>query len=74
MMARDHLERAPSRDDIDRMPRTEIGKSNWTDEQRAEFLRRRRGRNWLLLAALAAFSIMIYGIAVVKLHEYGQMW
>jgi hypothetical protein len=58
----------------DRMPRTEIGRSNWTDEQRAEFLRRRRGRNWLLLIALGALSVMIYGIAVVKLHEYGQMW
>jgi hypothetical protein len=61
-------------DDIDRMPRTELGKSNWTDEQRTEFLRRRRGRNLLLLAALAAVSVMIYGIAIVKLHEYGQMW
>lgn len=60
--------------DIDRMPRTELEKATWTDEQRAEFLRRRRGRNWLLLAALAGFSLMIYGIAIVKLHEYGQMW
>jgi hypothetical protein len=60
--------------DIDRMPRVELGKADWTDEQRAEFLRRRRGRNWLLLGALAAFSLMIYGIAIVKLHEYGQMW
>jgi hypothetical protein len=60
--------------DIDRMPRTTLGKSDWTDEQRAEFLRRRRGRNWLLLAALAGVSVMIYGIAIVKLHEYGQMW
>ena len=58
-------------EDNGRMPRTELGKSNWTDEQRAEFLRRRRGRNFLLLGAL---SVMIYGIAVVKLHEYGQMW
>ena len=60
--------------DIDRMPRTELGKSNWTDEQRDEFLRRRRGRNFLLLAALGGISLMIYGIALVKLHEYGQMW
>lgn len=58
----------------DRMPRTELGKADWSDEQRAEFLRRRRGRNLLLLAALAGFSVMIYGIAIVKLHEYGQMW
>ena len=58
----------------DRMPRTELGKAAWSDEQRAEFMRRRRGRNLLLLAALAGFSVMIYGIAIVKLHEYGQMW
>jgi hypothetical protein len=56
------------------MPRTELGQPNWTDEQRAEFIRRRRGRNFLLLAALAAFCLMIYAIAIVKLHEYGQMW
>jgi len=61
-------------EDNGRMPRTELGKSNWTDEQRAEFLRRRRGRNFLLLGALAVLSMMIYGIAMVKLHEYGQMW
>lgn len=56
------------------MPRTKIGRSDWTDEQRAEFLRRRRGRNWLLLAALGGVSVMIYAIAIVKLHEYGKMW
>ena len=60
--------------DANRMPRTRLGQPNWTDEQRAEFMRRRRGRNFLLLAALAAFCLMIYGIAIVKLHEYGQMW
>jgi hypothetical protein len=60
--------------DIDRMPRTELGKADWSDAQRDEYLRRRRARNWLLLGALAAFSVMIYGIAIVKLHEYGQMW
>lgn len=63
-----------TRNDPDRMPRTELGQANWTDAERAEFLRRRKGRNWLLLAALAAFSVMIYGIAIIKLHEYGQMW
>jgi len=63
-----------ARDDLDRMPRTELKESNWTPEERTEFLRRRRGRNWLLLAALGAFSMMIYGIALVKLHEFGQMW
>ena len=63
-----------TRDDPERMPRTELGKANWTDEERLEFLRRRKGRNWLLFAALAAFCVMIYGIAIIKLHEYGQMW
>lgn len=63
-----------ARDDLDRMPRAKLGKPDWTPEERAEFLRRRRARNWLILAALAAFCVMIYGIAIVKLHEYGQMW
>jgi hypothetical protein len=63
-----------TRNDPDRMPRTELAQANWTDEERTEFLRRRKGRNWLLLAALAAFCVMIYGIAIIKLHEYGQMW
>lgn len=63
-----------NRDDSDGMPRVKLGKANWTEEQRAEFLRRRRGRNWLLFAALAAFSMMIYAIAIIKLHEFGQMW
>jgi membrane-anchored protein YejM (alkaline phosphatase superfamily) len=56
------------------MPRTEIMESDWTPAERAEFTRRRRGRNYLLLAALGAFSLLIYAIALVKLHEYGQMW
>ena len=58
----------------DRMPRVEIVESHWSDEQKAEFLRRRRARNFLLLAALGGFSLIIYVIAMVKLHEYGQMW
>ena len=56
------------------MPRNEIRESNWTPQERAEFTRRRRGRNLLLLAALGGFSLLIYAIAIVKLHEYGQMW
>jgi hypothetical protein len=40
----------------------------------AEFERRRRGRNRALLGALGGFCIIIYIIAIVKLHEYGQMW
>jgi hypothetical protein len=50
------------------------GPEKWTPEMVAEFQRRRRGRNYLLLAALGGFCILIYAIAVVKLHEYGQMW
>jgi hypothetical protein len=58
----------------DRMPRAEIGETRWTDAERAEFMRRRRGRNLLLLVALGGFCLVIYGIALVKLHEYGTMW
>jgi len=58
----------------DKMPRVELQDSHWTDAERAEFTRRRRGRNYLLLAALGGFCLLIYAIAIVKLHEYGQMW
>lgn len=58
----------------ERMPVTEIAPANWTPEERAEFLRRRRGRNFLILGALGGFCLLIYAIALVKLHEYGQMW
>jgi hypothetical protein len=51
-----------------------IAPEKWTPEMAREFKRRRRGRNYLLLAALGGFCILIYAIAVVKLHEYGQMW
>jgi len=68
------MTRSESTPDPDAMPHVELRKSDWTDVQRAEFLRRRRARNYLLLAALGGVSLMIYGIALVKLHEYGQMW
>ncbi|HEY1856226.1 hypothetical protein [Acidocella sp.] len=58
----------------DRMPRTELVATNWTAAERAEFIRRRRGRNFLLLAALGGFCLVIYAVALVKLHEYGTMW
>lgn len=58
----------------DRMPHVEIIEAQWSDEQKAEFLRRRRGRNFLLLMALGGFCLIVYVIAMVKLHEYGQMW
>ncbi len=60
--------------DLDAMPRVELTKAAWTDAERAEFMRRRRGRNLLILLALSGVSLMIYGIAIVKLHEFGAMW
>ena len=59
---------------VDRMPRTELGETHWTAAERAEFMRRRRGRNFLLLAALGGFCLVIYAIALVKLHKYGTTW
>lgn len=61
-------------DDLDRMPVVTLSPSDWTPEERAEFLRRRRARNGVLLAAVGGFALMIYIIAMIKLHEYGQMW
>jgi hypothetical protein len=61
-------------ENLDKMPRTEVMKSSWTPEERREFSRRRRGRNYLLLTAMGGFCLLIYAIAIVKLHEYGQMW
>lgn len=58
----------------DRMPVTQVEENPWTPEERAEFSRRRRGRNFLLLGVLGGFCLLIYAIALVKLHEYGQMW
>jgi hypothetical protein len=58
----------------DRMPKTIAVDAHWTPEMLAEFNRRRRGRNYLLLAALGGFCLLIYAISCVKLHEYGQMW
>ncbi len=58
----------------DKMPHVVAHESDWSPAQRAEFNRRRRGRNWALLAVLGGFCLIIYAIALVKLHEYGQMW
>ncbi|WP_424810725.1 hypothetical protein [Roseococcus sp. YIM B11640] len=38
-----------------------------TPEERVEFERRRRGRNWAILAALAALSVLFYFISVARL-------
>ena len=46
----------------------------WDDEQKTEFLRRRRARNYVLLAALGGFCLVVYAIALVKLHLYGAVW
>jgi hypothetical protein len=46
----------------------------WTEEQKAEFNKRRRGRNWALFAAMVALCALIYAIAVVKLYHAGHMW
>jgi hypothetical protein len=56
------------------MPRTELGPAHWVPEARAAFLRRRRFRNRLLLAALCGFCLVIYAIVLVRLHEFGTMW
>jgi hypothetical protein len=58
----------------DPMPRVEIVEKHWTPEERAKFNAARRGRNILLLCAMGGFCVLIYLIALVKLHEYGQMW
>lgn len=46
----------------------------WTPELKAEFRRRRRGRNIALLVAMFALCLLIYAIAVVKLAHVGHMW
>jgi len=39
----------------------------WTAEKRAEFRRKRRGRNWALLAVLAAFVVLVYVVALIRM-------
>lgn len=50
-----------------------VVKQPWTSEQKTEFLRRRRARNYVLLAALCGLGLIIYVVTVVKLHEYGAV-
>lgn len=38
-----------------------------TPEERAEFERRRRGRNWAMLAALLALVVVFYLISTARL-------
>ncbi len=40
----------------DVMPKTVAVESGWTPEMLAEFKRRRRGRNYLLLSVLGGFA------------------
>jgi hypothetical protein len=49
-------------------------REDWPPEAIAEFKRRQRSRNLALLVVLVGFCLLIYAVAVVKLHEYGQMW
>lgn len=58
----------------DGMPKVELTENQWTEAELAEFKRRRKGRNVVLLAALGGFCLLIYAIAIVKLHIYGAMW
>ena len=58
----------------DQLPKYELTEHHWTPQEQEEFKRRRRFRNYLLLAALGGFALLIYAIAIVKLHEYGRMW
>ena len=46
----------------------------WDDEQKVAFLRRRRARNYTLLAALGGLCLVIYVITLVKLRAYGAIW
>jgi hypothetical protein len=46
----------------------------WTPELKAEFRRRRRGRNIALLLAMIGLCLLIYAIAIVKLAKSGHMW
>jgi len=58
----------------DAMPKTVATPSGWSPEVMAEYKRRRRGRNIALLVVLGGVCLIIYAIALVKLHEYGAMW
>lgn len=51
-----------------------VVKQHWTSEQRAEFLRRRRARNYALLGILLGLCLIIYVVTFVKLHEFGAVF
>lgn len=51
-----------------------VCQQEWDDEQKAEFLRRRRARNYVLLAALGGLCLIVYIITLVKMHQYGLTW
>ncbi|MGC9271004.1 hypothetical protein [Acidiphilium sp.] len=59
--------------EVDRAP-VILAETKWTAEQRAEFDRRRRSRNWALFGAMIGLCLLIYAIAVVKLYHAGHMW
>lgn len=39
----------------------------WTKEKRADFRRRRRGKNLVLLALLLAFVALVYVVALIRM-------
>jgi hypothetical protein len=39
----------------------------WTDQTRAEFRRKRRGKNLALMAVLLAFVVLVYIVAVIRM-------
>ena len=39
----------------------------WTKERREDFRRKRRGRNWALLAVLVAFVVLVYFVALIRM-------
>lgn len=39
----------------------------WSDQKRKEFRRKRRAKNYALLAVLAAFVVIVYFVALVRM-------
>jgi hypothetical protein len=39
----------------------------WTDETRAQFRRKKRGKNLALMAVLLAFVVLVYLVALIRM-------
>lgn len=52
-------------------PGAPLGSPLSADEQAAIAARRRRGRNWALLAVLIGLSVLFYAMTLVKLGHQG---